>query len=269
MNNIKITVLGCGSSGGVPYVGCDCATCASDNPKNTRMRASILVESEQGTRILFDTSPDLRQQILKHRIYTVDGVVYTHAHADHCHGIDDIRSFNFHAKVAINGYADAATWERIKTSFSYVFQDVAPGFGWYKPVMKAHEIHANSQFSIADIELQSFLQLHGKSETLGYSIGNFAYSTDVNNLPEVSLEVLDNLDVWLVDCLRYTPAPTHAHLEMTLGWIERVNPKLAILTHMGHEMEYQALAKQLPPNIIPAYDGMCIQLESGRITLSH
>ncbi len=260
MAGMTITVLGCGASGGVPLIGCDCAVCRSENPKNKRGRASILVESA-GSRILIDTSPDLRQQALREGISQVDAILYTHAHADHVHGVDDARSFNFHRQASLPVYGTAETMQEITSRFNYAFGEPAkPGAVWFKPSLEAKEIEEYDLFSVGNMEIQSFFQHHGKGNSTGYRFGNFAYSTDVDKLGEDSLQLLEKLDVWLVDCLRYTPSPTHASLDLTLGWIDRLKPKLSILTHMAHEMDYELLREQLPPNVIPAYDGMLIHL---------
>lgn len=260
---MKITVLGCGSSGGVPLVGCACPVCRSGNPKNRRTRVSILIET-RGKRLLVDTSPDLREQCLRHDIRSVDAVLYTHAHADHIHGIDDLRSLNYHKNGAIDFYADTDTSRELRQRFSYVFAPHAPGHGWYKPALVPHDIYIDegtSRFIIAeDIEITAFPQRHGKNRTLGFRVGNFVYSTDVNAFPEVSLEVMKGLEIWLVDCLRYDPSPTHAHLQLTLEWIHRLGPRRAVLTHMGHEFDYDTLKGELPPGVEPAFDGMVLHV---------
>ncbi len=259
---MRITVLGCGSSGGVPLVGCPCAVCQSSNAKNKRTRVSILVET-QGRKLLIDTSPDLRQQCLRHNLCSVDAILYTHAHADHCHGIDDVRSLNYHRNAAIPIYGDPATLVEIRQRFPYIFKPRAENYGWYKPALIPQEICSDGAIqvlTVEGIEILAFPQWHGDSLTLGFRIGGFAYSTDVNRLPEMSLEVLKGLKVWLVDCLRYQPSPTHAHLEMTLGWIQSVRPERAILTHLAHEMDYDTLAAQLPDGVEPAFDGMDIHV---------
>lgn len=251
-----ITILGCGASGGVPLIGCQCAVCTSDDPRNRRTRSSILVEAE-GKRVLIDTSPDLRQQALRHGIATVDAILYTHDHADHTHGIDDARSFNFHLKGSLPVYGTAETLEGITRRFDYAFGAPAgPDGVWFKPSLEPQVIGEYDSFSIGSMQIQSFLQCHGKGKSLGYRIGNFAYSTDVHNFPDESLQALEKLDVWVVDCLRYAEAPTHAHLEKTLGWIERLKPRLSILTHMAHELDYLTLCRTLPDGVVPAYDGM-------------
>ncbi len=256
---MKITILGCGPSGGVPLLGCDCAVCASDNPKNKRTRTSILLEID-GFRLLVDSSPDLRQQCLAHDIFSVDAIFYTHAHADHCHGIDDIRSLNFHKNGAIDIYADAHTLSEIRERFAYIFTPHNLAHGYYKPLLTPHEFAADAFMINEKIKVQPFLQQHGKTFSQGFRIGNFAYSTDVTNFPAESEKYLENLDLWIVDCLRITHAPTHAHLEQSLKWIERFRPKRAVLIHMGHELEYADLLSQLPDNVAPAYDGMTIAI---------
>lgn len=257
---LTVTILGCGASGGVPLIGCQCAVCTSDNPKNTRTRSSILLESN-GSRVLVDTGADLRQQALREGIRTVDGILYTHDHADHTHGLDDARSFNFHRKGSVPIYGTAETLEGITRRFAYAFGAPAkPGEVWFKPSLEPQVISEYDDFTVGNINILSFLQYHGSGKSLGYRIGNFAYSTDVHNFPENSLQLLEKLDVWVVDCLRYSEAPTHAHLEKTLGWIAQLKPKLSILTHMAHELDYDALLSELPQGVVPAYDGMRIHM---------
>jgi phosphoribosyl 1,2-cyclic phosphate phosphodiesterase len=258
MQPLNVTILGCGASGGVPLIGCDCAVCLSTDLKNKRTRSSILVEGA-GTRLLIDTSPDLRQQALRAAFATVDGILFTHDHADHLHGLDDARSFNFHRKGSLPIYSSEEFLKSIADRFPYVLGGPAgPDGVWMKPSLVPHEIKEYDYFSVGNLKIQSFLQHHGKGKSLGYRIGNFAYSTDVDNFPDESLQLLEKLDVWVVDCLRYSPAPTHAHLEKTLGWIERFKPRLSIVTHMAHELEYSQLLSELPPNVVPAYDGLQI-----------
>lgn len=256
---MKITMLGSGSSSGVPFVGCECAVCTSDNPKNKRTRVSILIE-DNNTRILIDTSPDLRQQCLAHGIKSVDAIVYTHAHADHVNGIDDVRSLNYHKDAVIPAYADKYTLRQLKQTFGYVFQE-KPEPVWFRPALEAREIPTEplKPFDVAGICFTPFWQKHGESQSLGFRIGNFAYSTDVNGFPEESFKQLAGLDVWIVDCLRYTPSWTHATLDMTLSWIERVKPKHAILTHMAHQCDYDTLRAELPDSVEPGYDGLIIE----------
>lgn len=264
---MKVTVLGCGASGGVPLLCCDCPTCRSTNPKNKRTRASILMELPRGTRLLVDTSPDLRSQFLRHQIRGVDAIFYTHAHADHCHGIDDVRSLNYHTDASIPTYSDTKTLGDLQKRFGYVFQPKPEGHPWYRPSLTPIEIDGLLQENGCGIiqfpkgdSIQFFEQLHGKMRTWGLRAGDFAYSIDVNNMPSSSLALLSGVKTWLVDCLRYREAPSHAHLDMTLGWIAQVQPERAILTHMGHDFEYDALCAELPAHIRPAYDGLILEV---------
>ena len=258
---MKVTVLGCGASAGVPLIGCECVTCSSDNPKNTRTRVSILVE-QGDTAILIDTSPDLRQQALANGFKKVDAVVYTHAHADHCHGIDDIRSLNYHLGAAIPAYGDAPTMARLQSSFDYVFQPPMPEYGWFRPCMTAHIIEPYEPFTIGNITLQPFLQEHGKVHSLGFRIGDFVYSTDVKSFPKESEQYLQNIDTWLLDCLTdERPMPTHADLPLSLSWVEQFKPKRAVLTHLSHSLDYDKLNRETPANVEAAFDGMVLEVE--------
>ncbi|MFM9891021.1 MAG: MBL fold metallo-hydrolase [Rickettsiales bacterium] len=256
---MKVTVLGCGPSGGVPLIGCQCAVCQGSNLRNNRTRASILIELGDA-KLLVDTSPDLRQQALRQDLSHLDAVLYTHAHADHTHGIDDLRSFNFHMKRAIPLYGSKETLDRLTQQFSYCFAPIRHGDNPAVPALEVNFIEEYDYFQVAGVNIQSFLQYHGKGKSLGYRIGNFAYSTDVDKLPEQSLQLLESLDVWLVDCLQYEPAPTHAHLARTLEWVARLKPKRAILTHMTHVFDYERLCRELPENCEPAFDGMEIDI---------
>ncbi len=263
--NVKITVLGCGASGGVPLVACPCDTCTSKDIKNNRLRSSILVELDGAERFIVDTGPDFRQQCLTHHITSVDALLYTHAHADHVHGIDDVRSLNYHANTPIPAYGDSQTLAQLHERFAYVFRPHNPAHPWYRPSLVPVVIDEALQ-SDGVVELPKggkitvFQQIHGASPTIGVRVGNFAYSVDVNKIPEESFRHLENLDVWLVDCLRHKEAPTHAHLDLTLEWIARVKPKRAYLTHMNHDFEYHAFVKELPENVMPAYDGLIIEV---------
>lgn len=255
---LKITMLGSGSSSGVPEIGCKCPVCLSDNPRNKRSRVSVLVETE-GKVLLIDTSPDLRQQALANAITHVDAVLHTHDHADHVHGIDDIRAFNIERQGPLPAYADAHTMEVIRTRFPYIFQ-TPPSAVWYRPALQPYEIQINppKPFEVEGITVTPILQQHAKTHSLGFRIGNFAYSTDVNGFSEESFKALEGLDVWIVDCLRYTPSHTHSRLEMTLEWIARIKPRLAVLTHMAHQMDYDTLKAELPEGVIPGHDGLVL-----------
>ncbi len=260
---VRLTILGCGASPGVPLIGCGCATCRSENLKNRRTRASVLIE-QGGKRLLVDTSPDLRQQALRENFATVDAILYTHAHADHTHGIDEVRSFNFHAQAVIPAYGIAATRDELVQRFDYAFLPPMPEYGWFRPALEWHVVPDEpiTRQRIADMQVTLFRQQHGPRLTsLGIRVGGIAYSTDVNHLDEAAFEALEGVEIWVVDCLTHHPVPTHAYLEQALAWIERVKPRHAVLTHMNHVLEYDALSAQLPNGVEPAYDGLRLEWE--------
>ncbi len=259
---MKVTVLGCGGSGGVPLAGREpggyWGACDPTNPKNRRRRVSILVE-EGETAVLIDTSPDLRAQILDTGITRLDAVLYTHAHGDHCHGLDDLRWLAYHMGAPIDAYMDAETRTRLLERFGYAFASSADSTSFYKPIMIDRVIEG--PFKIGSLEVRPFVQGHGPHETtLGYRLGPVAYSTDVVALDEAAFATLDGVDLWIVDCLRDEPHPTHAHTALTLSWIERVKPRRAVLTHMNHQVDYETLATRCPPGVEPGYDGMVLEL---------
>jgi phosphoribosyl 1,2-cyclic phosphate phosphodiesterase len=254
---MKITMLGCGASTGVPAIGPNWGRCDPGDPRNRRRRVSVLVEIGETT-ILIDTSPDLREQLLDAAVARIDAVVLTHAHADHLHGIDDLRAVNRLMERAIPLYADARTLAEIGRRFGYVLERIGAGNGFYKPTLLPHEI--NGSFSINGIKIISFKQDHGFSATLGFRIAGFAYSTDVTELDETAFAALEGIEVWIVDCLRREPHPTHSHLEKTLSWIARVCPRRALLTHMDQSLDYRELSAELPPGVEPGRDGLVIDL---------
>lgn len=257
---MKVTILGCGSSSGVPVIGCDCAVCTSGDPKNKRLRVSVFIEVD-GVNLLVDTSPDLRAQALANDIRRVDAILYTHEHADHVHGIDDIRSFNYLRGDSLPIYGDERTLSTIRTRFPYLFLP-KPEKIWYRGSVTPHQLTDEDiqSFSAGGVPVVAFKQHHGRTTTLGFRIGDFAYSTDVDGMPESALSLLGGVRVWVVDCLRHLPSLTHSTVERTLGWIRQVKPELAVLTHMGHELEYHALLAELPKGVVPGYDNMVIEL---------
>lgn len=257
---MKVTLLGCGASWGVPMIGCQCAVCRSKNPKNKRSRVSVFVETSS-VNLLIDTSPDLHRQAINNHIRRVDAVLYTHDHADHTAGIDDLRSFNVLSGSALPVYGNAETLGAIQKRFPYAFLSKHEKI-WYRPALTPYILPdaPAHRFSIADISITSFEQIHAKAKTLGYRIGNFSYSTDTNILPETAFEALAGTEIWIVDCLRRGKAYSHSHLENTLEWIERVKPRLAVLTHMDHDFDYDALSAELPPGVVPGYDGLTLEL---------
>lgn len=257
---MRVTILGSGGSTGVPVIGCKCPVCTSSNPKNNRMRVSVWLQA-MGKSILIDTSPDLRQQALRFSMDDIDAVVYTHAHADHVNGMDDLRAYNFQSQKPIPIYADSKTLEKLKIQFSYIFMPSTAPI-WFRPAVEPFVIPTEPlrQFDVCGIQFIPISQIHGKENSLGFRVGNFAYSTDVNGFLPESMEKLRGLDVWVVDCLRYTDSATHAKLELTMEWIRELKPKRAILTHMAHEIDYDTLKSELPEGIEPGYDGLTIEL---------
>lgn len=263
---MKIIVLGCGSSTGVPVLGCRCEVCLSDNPKNKRSRVSVFIEKGD-LRLLIDASPDLRLQALQNNITNVNAVLFTHAHADHAHGIDDLRNFNYLKDGVLDAYMDEVTYADLKSRFSYCFEPPIQAYGWFRPALAYKRLVAGESVNIQGEKVSVFTQIHGQFQnntkpyiTLGVRIGDFAYSTDVKYMSEESLKVLDGVKYWVVDCLREEEAPTHAHLALTLSWIERIKPEKAYLTHMNHSFDYEILRKRLPFGVEPAYDGLTFQL---------
>jgi phosphoribosyl 1,2-cyclic phosphate phosphodiesterase len=262
---MRVTILGCGGSGGVPLIGGFWGACKPENPRNRRLRSSILVE-EGDTRILVDSSPDLRQQMLAlGGDGRLDAVLYTHAHADHLHGIDDLRVVNAIRKAPLDLYAAPETLEKIRTRFGYVLPPLAEGKRmpnpqgfFYKPVLTAHAI--TGPFRVGAIDVLPFEQDHGFVKTLGFRFGRAAYSTDVVELGEGAFAALEGVSLWIVDALRLAPHDTHSHLEKTLGWIARVKPARAVLTHMNFEMDYDDVAARCPPGVEPGYDGLAIEV---------
>lgn len=262
---IRARILGCGSSGGVPRIGNIWGACDPAEPKNTRMRCSLLVDRVTGegdTSVLVDTSPDLRQQLLAADVSTLDGVLYTHDHADQCHGIDDLRVVSYTMGRLVEVYADRPTAQSLLQRFGYCFEQ--PHDSPYVPILSLKdELEAEKALAIegagGPLDVLPFLQDHGSMDSLGFRFGNLAYSSDLVCLPEASFGLLEGLDVWIVDALRYTPHPTHAHLDLVLSWVERLRPRRTVLTNLHIDMDYQTLKRDLPDGVEPAYDGMIIE----------
>jgi phosphoribosyl 1,2-cyclic phosphate phosphodiesterase len=264
--SLKLRILGCGSSGGVPRIGGEWGACDPLNPRNRRRRSSVLVErldDDGATTVLVDTSPDLREQLLDAGVGWLDGVLYTHDHADHVHGVDDLRIVAFNGGRKVQLYFDERTGRIIRHRFDYCFA-TAPGSS-YPPIVAGHVIRHGRRFTIegrgGSIDVTPFRQAHGDIESLGFRIGLVAYSSDLNDLPAETLPYLEGLDVWVVDALRHTKHPSHFSVGQALGWIEKLKPKLAILTHLHIDLDYETLRRELPSGVEPAYDGMEISME--------
>ena len=255
---MRAVIMGCGGSGGVPLIGNVWGACDPAEPRNRRTRVSLLVE-EGPTTLVVDTTPDFRAQMLAAGAGRLDAVLFTHDHADHCHGIDDIRNVNRLVRAPIAAYGDAHTLETLARRFAYIFAESDPIYGFYKPTLIPNPVEG--PFQVGEIGITPFRQDHGFGRTtLGYRFGRLAYSTDAVSLDEAAFAALAGVEVWIVDCLRLVPHPTHSHLERTLEWIARVKPARAILTHMNHELDYRSLQALLPPGVEPGYDGLTITL---------
>lgn len=254
---MQLVMLGVGSSAGTPVIGCSCSTCKSENPRNKRTRCSAAFILPTGEVILVDTGPDLRQQALREDLNRVDAVLYTHAHADHMHGIDDLRAFCQLQKKQIPLYGQKEVVEHIGSKFAYTLRE--PSGFWDLPVLCTHKIE--EPFEIFGQKITPIPVQHGRFSILGYRIGNVAYLTDVSEIPEDSLQLLQGLDTLLLDCLRYKPHTTHIHLEQSLAYAGLIKARQTYLIHMTHDIEYDTLAGELPPNVHVAYDGLRVDVE--------
>jgi phosphoribosyl 1,2-cyclic phosphate phosphodiesterase len=258
---LTLTILGCGSSAGVPRPALGWGKCDPNNPKNRRRRCSLLAErtSEHGvTRVVIDTSPDLREQLIDANVEHIDAVFYTHEHADQSHGIDDLRSVVLHQRRRIPVYLNQATAKDILHRFSYCF--VAPPGSDYPPILSQHAIEAGESRGIdgkgGEVTLSAFNLQHGNIPSLGYRIGDAAYTPDLSDIPRESWPALESLNLWIIDGLRYAPHPSHFSVNDALSWIDRFKPRRAVITNMHSDLDYEVLRQSLPENIVPAYDGM-------------
>lgn len=254
---MKATILGCGSAGGVPSISRGWGACDPAEPRNRRRRPSILVE-HAGTRVLVDSSPDCRQQLLDAGIRQLDAVLYTHDHADHVHGIDDLREVNRAMGKPLPIFAAGDVLETIRQRFPYVLGEVGEGQSIFKPMLLPHLI--DGPFTVGALDVVPFDQDHGYGRTTGYRFGKLAYSTDVVELPETSFAALAGIEVWIVGCLTYEPHPTHAHLAKVLEWIDRIGPRRAILTHMAPGLDFATLSARLPAHVEAGWDGLVIDI---------
>jgi phosphoribosyl 1,2-cyclic phosphate phosphodiesterase len=274
---LRARVLGCGSSGGVPRVDGDWGDCDPAEPKNFRLRCSLLLEGAQSiedlvsgklTRVLIDTSPDLRAQLLAARAGTLDGVVFTHAHADQAHGIDDVRAIVYRRGARLPAFMSPATRRELTQRFDYIFE--TPAGSSYPPLMTAFDAPAGEAILVTgpggDLTLSLFDVEHGPAPCSGVRAGGFAYTPDVSGLDAAAFAALKGSTVWIVDALRDKPHPSHAHLALSLDWLETVRPELGVLTNLHIDLDYQALRARLPADVRPAFDGMEIILEDGRLS---
>jgi phosphoribosyl 1,2-cyclic phosphate phosphodiesterase len=262
---LRFTILGCGSSGGVPRPGTGWGVCDPTNPRNRRRRNSFLVErhGEDGiTRILVDTSPDLREQLLDAKVDWTDAVLFTHEHADHTHGIDDLRGLFINRRKRVPVYLDERTSAVMNMRFGYCF--AAPPGSEYPPIVREHRLTAGTPVTIegagGPVTALPYLQVHGDIPSIGFRFGDLAYSCDLSGLPQDSVAVLGGLKVWIIDALRDKPHPSHLSVSEALDWIARVKPQRAVLTNLHSELDYEELRGRLPANIEPAYDGLTIEL---------
>ncbi len=262
--SLRLTVLGCGSSAGVPRVGQGWGACDPANPRNRRRRCSALLErvgADGVTNVLVDTSPDLREQLIEARVKRLDGILITHPHADHTHGIDDLRPLALQAGRRIDIYMDEPTSLIVRRAFSYIFQ--TPDGSSYPPIANERRLSAGRPCKIdgmgGAIEAIPFDLDHGDIGALGLRFGALAYTPDVKRIPEASRARLEGLDVWIIDALRYRPHPSHFSLEDALAAIEEMRPRRAILTNLHTDLDYETLRARLPAHVAPAYDGMRVE----------
>lgn len=256
---LTFTILGCGSSGGVPRLGGIWGDCDPNNPKNRRTRCSLLIERETEagkTTVLIDTSPDMRQQLLRENVGHIDGVVYTHSHADHVHGIDDLRMIVFNMRERVKVWADGPTQDALLSRFGYAF--VQPPNSPYPPILDLFGIDGDVTISGAggDITLTPVEVEHGSINALGFRVNDVMYLPDVSDIPEDGWAQLSGLKCWILDALRRSPHPSHSHLDNSLEWIERAAPAQAVLTNMHVDLDYDTVAAETADNIQPAYDGL-------------
>ncbi|PZX48244.1 phosphoribosyl 1,2-cyclic phosphate phosphodiesterase [Roseinatronobacter thiooxidans] len=264
MAELRATILGCGSSGGVPRLGGDWGACDPANPRNTRRRCSLLLErvTDAGrTQVLIDTSPDMRAQLLDAGIGRLDAVVFTHSHADHVHGIDDLRQIVFNTRERLAVWADGATQDALYSRFGYAFTQ--PAGSPYPPILDMHTIDGAITIDGAGgpLTLHPLRLNHGSIDALGFRVGGLAYTPDVVMIYPESWPMLQGLDLWIVDALRRKPHPTHAHLDMALDWIAQARPARAVLTNMHVDLDYATVAAETPDHVTPAHDGMVLTLQ--------
>ena len=260
----RVTILGCGGSAGVPQIGGtdgrgDWGACDPAEPRNRRTRSSIVIESSTGERLLVDTSPDMRMQLLACGVPRVDAILFTHAHADHVLGIDDVRILNRLVNRPIDAFATPRTLAELDKRFDYAFQSWTQPY-FFRPVLTPRAIEPGQTVETSGMQVHVFEQDHGFLPTLGLRIGGFGYSTDVATLDDSAFEVLAGVDTWVVDCFQRQPHKTHANLDQVLEWADRLKPRRVVLTHMGYDVDWAWLRQRLPPHMEPAHDGMTLDI---------
>ena len=266
MKQLRFTILGCGSSGGVPRLGGNWGKCDPANPRNNRWRCSLLIEqagSDGVTRVLIDSSPDLRSQLLDAKVGWIDGLLYSHHHADHVNGLDDLRAIYLNRGSRIPVWADSSTRAELFQRFNYAF--VWSETSTHAPILRMNPLvpEVTIEGKGGTVRILSFRVGHGPIDSNGFRIASLAYIPDVSRMYESSWEAIDGVDVWIVDSLRRAPHPSHSHLSQTLEWVERAGPKLAILTNLHNDLDYETVREETPPNVVPAYDGMQIECSPG------
>ncbi len=261
---LKVTILGCGGSGGVPLIGGtdeagNWGDCDPAEPRNRRSRTAALVQAPDGRRLLIDAGPDMRAQLLAAAVGRLDAVFFTHAHADHILGVDDIRQINRLTGKALPAYGTAITLTKVQERFDYAFLPPPQGF-FFRPAVTPLPITHGEAIEIAGMRVMPFLQDHGVMDSTGLRIGRFAYSTDLVDIPEESWPLLEGLDTWVVGCFQRVPHKVHAHLDLVLDWVRRIRPRRTVLTHMSTGLDYASLRAELPPGVEPAHDGLVLEI---------
>jgi phosphoribosyl 1,2-cyclic phosphate phosphodiesterase len=250
----RVTFLGTGTSHGVPMIGCRCATCTSSDPRDQRLRPSILIEMTDGPALLVDTAPDLRTQALRYQVLRVDAVLFTHPHADHLLGLDEIRRYNTLQRATIPCYGNPQTIQEVRRVFAYAFEPRQQGGG----VPKLELVTVDGPFTVSGTRVTPVPVLHGRLPILGYRVGSFAYVTDCSEIPDASWPLLEGLDLLVLDALRHVPHPTHFTVAQALEAIARVGPARALLTHIAHDLRHAETSASLPPGVELAYDGLVV-----------